>query len=65
MIIIDRVNAPASGNDNQQGFHYVLSKAQEDEIREAFLLDKIKNYTQVRKIAMYVLFETKSSSLSS
>ena len=42
------VNAPGGNGGSQQGFHYVLSKSQEDEIRESFLLEKIKNYTQVR-----------------
>jgi hypothetical protein len=31
------------------GFHYVLSKAQEEDIRECFLTEKLRNYTQVRK----------------
>ena len=38
-------------NSSAHGFHYVLSKAQEDEIREAFLIEKLKNYTQVSTIA--------------
>jgi hypothetical protein len=33
------------------GYHFVLSKSQEDEIREHFLIDKLKNYTQVRLAA--------------
>lgn len=32
-------------------YHFVLSKAQEDEIREHFLVDKLKNYTQVRQVS--------------
>jgi hypothetical protein len=35
-----------SGTD--EVYHYRLSKAQEDEIRESFLVDKLMPYTQVR-----------------
>lgn len=28
--------------------HYVLSKTQEDEIRESFLMEKLRLYTMVR-----------------
>jgi hypothetical protein len=31
----------------EEVYHYRLSKAQEDEIRESFLVDKLKPYTQV------------------
>ena len=39
-----RVGRAAPSRD---GFHYILSKTQEDDIRESFLQEKLKNYTMV------------------
>lgn len=39
------------------GFHYVLSKAQEEDIRECFLAEKLRNYTQVRLSPVAAVFQ--------
>jgi hypothetical protein len=37
----------ADGDNSDRNFHYVLSRAQEDEIRESFLTEKLQKYTFV------------------
>lgn len=39
--------AAAAEDNDSNNFHYVLSRAQEDEIRESFLTGKLKKYTLV------------------
>ena len=47
--------APAAADangDSDRNFHYVLSRAQEDEIRESFLTEKLQKYTFVSLVSL-------------
>jgi hypothetical protein len=62
MSLIERLSACSP---QEELFHYEISSSQENAIRESFLLDKLGNFTKVRRVFVHLYHDGVWSRISS